>query len=182
MLIRDAVESDVPQLTAINRWAVENTLASFARDADDEEQRRAWMLNRQRKGLPVLVAESESGEFLGYASYAQFREASGYRHTMEHSIYVNPQIHAKGVGSALLSALVERGRRAKNVKVLIGFIEATNVASLTLHEKIGFEEAGRLNKVGYKFGKPLDVVLMQLDLDDDHELQPVSAAQRESQR
>lgn len=182
MLIRDAVESDVPQLTDINRWAVENTLASFARDPDDEEQRRQWMRNRQRKGLPVLVAEDEDGSFLGYASYTQFREATGYRHTMEHSIYVNPMIHAKGVGSALLSALVERGRQAKNVKVLIGFIEATNAASIALHKKIGFEEAGRLNGVGYKFGKSLDVVLMQIDLDDADELRPVSAAQRQSQR
>lgn len=178
MLIRDAVESDVPQLTEINRWAIQNTLASFARDADDEDQRRAWMLGRQRKGLPVLVAESDEGEFLGYASYAQFRSASGYRHTMEHSIYVNPHIHAKGVGSALLAALLERGRQAKNVKVLIGFIEATNEASLALHRKLGFEEAGRLNGVGYKFGKSLDVVLMQIDLTDEEELQPVSLTQR----
>lgn len=178
MLIRDAVESDVPQLTEINRWAIQNTLASFARDADDEDQRRAWMLGRQRKGLPVLVAEGDEGEFLGYASYAQFRPASGYRHTMEHSIYVNPHIHAKGVGSALLAALLERGRQAKNVKVLIGFIEATNEASLALHRKLGFEEAGRLNGVGYKFGKSLDVVLMQIDLTDEEELQPVSLTQR----
>lgn len=164
MLIRDAVDGDVAQLTEINKWAVENTLASFARDPDDEEQRRAWLKDRQQKGLPVLVAEGDDGEFLGYSSYAQFREASGYRHTMEHSIYVNPHIHAKGVGSALLTALVERARQAKNVKVLIGFIEATNEASLALHKKVGFWEVGTLTGVGYKFGKPLDVTIMQIDV------------------
>lgn len=167
MRIREATEADVPVLTEIYRWAVEETVATFSEDVHTQEQRREWMLARQQKGYPVLVAEGEDGTFLGFASYDQFRPASGYRFTVEHSVYVSPDSHGGGVGSSLLTELLSRARAAENVWAIVATIEGDNVASLKLHEKFGFTEQGRLPGVGYKFGRRLDLVYLQLDVAGD---------------
>lgn len=164
MIIREAVDADLPALTALHRWSVEETVATFTSRADSEEQRGAWVRARQAKGFPVLVALSDHGDLLGFASYDQFLPSDGYAHTMDHSVYIVPTAHGRGVGSALMRALIDAARADPEVWTLMGKIEGSNTVSIGLHAKLGFAEHGRLPGVGYKFGRRLDLVYMGLEV------------------
>jgi phosphinothricin acetyltransferase len=107
----------------------------------------------------VLVAE-ENGRVVGYASFGDFRPFEGYRITCEHSVYVAEDARRRGVGTALVAALIEEARR-QGKETMVGAIDAANADSIGLHEKLGFVEVGRLPGVGTKFGRRLDLVLMQ---------------------
>ena len=106
---------------------------------------------------------SEGNGAAGYGTFGEFRLHDGYRVTVEHSIYVAENTRGRGLGKALLAALIEEARRLDK-RAMIGAIDATNELSLGLHRKFGFVEAGRLPGVGVKFGRPLDLVLMQKTL------------------
>jgi L-amino acid N-acyltransferase len=160
MLIRDATGADLPAILAIHNSAVLRTTAIWNESLVDLEDRRAWLAARTAQGYPVLVASQENVGVLGYASYGDFRAWHGYRHTVEHSVYVQEGLRRRGVGSALLSALIERAR-AGGKHVMIAGIEAGNAASLQLHARFDFQETGRLAQVGTKFGRWLDLVFMQ---------------------
>ncbi len=157
--IRDATEADLPQILAITNAAILETTAVWNNTLATLEARGAWMRDRQGRGFPVLVAE-DNGQVLGFASFGDFRPFEGYLHTVEHSIYVATSAHRRGVGSALLATLVERAT-AMGKHVIVGGIEAGNVASLALHARAGFVETGRMPEVGQKFGRWLDLVFMQ---------------------
>jgi phosphinothricin acetyltransferase len=158
-IIRDAIESDLPAILAITNEAIANTTAVWNNTPATLEARTAWMRERQARGFPVLVA-TDGGKVLGFASFGDFRPFEGYLHTVEHSIYVAPEAQGRGVGKALLAALVERAR-ALGKHVIVGGIEAGNTASIALHTRAGFVETGRLPEVGQKFGRWLDLVFMQ---------------------
>ena len=160
--IRDAIESDLPAILAITNEAIANTTAVWNNTPATLEARTAWMRDRQARGFPVLVA-TDGGKVLGFASFGDFRPFEGYLHTVEHSIYVAPEAQGRGVGKALLEALVGRAR-ALGKHVIVGGIEAGNTASIALHTRAGFVETGRLPEVGRKFGRWLDLVFMQLML------------------
>ena len=157
--IRDAIESDLPAILAITNEAIANTTAVWNNTPATLEARTAWMRDRQARGFPVLVA-TDGGKVLGFASFGDFRPFEGYLHTVEHSIYVAPEAQGRGVGKALLEALVGRAR-ALGKHVIVGGIEAGNTASIALHARAGFVETGRLPEVGQKFGRWLDLVFMQ---------------------
>jgi phosphinothricin acetyltransferase len=112
----------------------------------------------------VLVAVSSAEGVLGYASFGDWRAWDGYRHTVEHSVYVRADQRGKGVGEALVRALIERARKIGK-HVMVAGIEANNVGSVRLHEKLGFEQVGHLKQVGAKFGSWLDLLFLQLVLD-----------------
>lgn len=120
---------------------------------------------RQRTGYPVLVAQSDSGEVLGYATFGEWRAFDGYRHTVEHSVYVLSNQRGGGIGRALMIQLIERAKDLGK-HVMVAGIEAGNTASIRLHEKLGFENVGLLSEVGTKFGNWLDLAFMQIKLDD----------------
>jgi L-amino acid N-acyltransferase YncA len=160
--IGDAVEADLPGILAIQNHAIAETTAVWSYDPVTLESRIAWLADRRAQGFPVLAARGD-GELLGFASYGPFRAWDAYRHTVENSVYVRSDIHRQGVGRLLLSALVERAR-AQDLHVMIAGIEAGNTASIALHARLGFYEAGRLAQVGAKFGRWMDLVLMQLAL------------------
>jgi len=160
--IRDAIESDLPAIVAITNEAIANTTAVWNSTPATLEARTAWMRDRQARGFPVLVA-TDGGKVVGFASFGDFRPFEGYLHTVEHSIYVAPEAQGRGVGKALLAALVGRAR-ALGKHVIVGGIEAGNTASIALHTRAGFVETGRLPEVGQKFGRWLDLVFMQLVL------------------
>jgi phosphinothricin acetyltransferase len=165
MEIAEAGESDLPGILVIYNDAVLNTTAVFSDTVADLADRRAWRAARAQQGCPLLVARRD-GEVCGYASFGDFRAWPGYRHTVEHSVYVARECRRRGVGAALLTALIERARLAGK-HVMIAGIEAGNGASLALHARHGFKEAGRLPQVGAKFGRWLDLVLMQLTLGEE---------------
>ena len=162
--IRDADDSDLPAITDIHNHAVVHTTAIWNEDAVDVADRAAWLADRTARGYPVIVAVDDSG-LVGYASYAQWRPHSGYKHTVEHSVYVRGDQRGRGIGKTLMAELIERARAA-GIHVMIGGIESGNVASIVLHERLGFAEVGRMPQVGAKFGRWLDLSMLQLMLDD----------------
>jgi len=162
--IRDADDSDLPAITEIHNHAVVHTTAIWNENAVDVADRAAWLADRTARGYPVIVAVDDSG-LVGYASYAQWRPHSGYKHTVEHSVYVRGDQRGRGIGKTLMAELIERARAA-GVHVMIGGIESGNVASIVLHERLGFAEVGRMPQVGAKFGRWLDLSMLQLVLDD----------------
>lgn len=162
--IRPAAPADIPAITAIYNDAVRSTTAIWNDTLVDEAERLGWLSARQEAGLPVLVA-CAGGALLGYASYGPWRPHDGYRHTVEHSVYVAPEARGRGVARALMEALIAHARAA-GLHVMIGAVASENAASLRLHAGLGFAEAGRCREVGAKFGRWLDLTFVQLILDD----------------
>lgn len=165
MQIRDAGDHDLEGITTIYNDAVEHTTAIWNEIMVDVENRRVWLADRRKAGYPVLVAISDNGEILGYASFGDWRAWDGYRHTVEHSVYVRADQRGAGIGKALMEALIARAR-AIGKHVMVAGIEAGNSGSIRLHEKLGFEQAGLLRQVGTKFGRWLDLAFLQLKLDE----------------
>ena len=163
--IRPAVEADLPAILEIYNDAVLNSTAIWIETPADLDNRRAWLAARMASGFPVLVAEGapEAGGVVGFGSFGEFRAFEGFRYTVEHSIYVTEEAKGRGIGRMLLRALIEEARKSGK-RVMVGAIDATNYASLALHEHMGFEETGRMPGVGEKFGRRLDMVLVQLML------------------
>lgn len=174
MVIRDARQEDAEGITAIYNDAVAHTTAIWNDAMVDVADRRAWCADRQRAGYPILVCVDEAGNVLGYASFGDWRPHDGYRHTVEHSVYVRDDRRGQGIGKALMLALIERAR-AMGKHVMIAGIDARNEGSIRLHEKLGFEHAGLLKQVGMKFGSWLDLAFLQLTLDARASPTPISA-------
>ncbi|MDR3097713.1 MAG: GNAT family N-acetyltransferase [Paraburkholderia sp.] len=164
MEIRDAGPEDIDGITAIYNDAVQNTTAIWNDMTVDAANRAAWLADRRKAGYPVLVAVDEHEAVLGYASFGDWRAFEGYRHTVEHSVYVRGDQRGRGIGMALMQALIGRARSIGK-HVMVAGIEANNAGSIGLHEKLGFEHAGHMKEVGMKFGAWLDLAFMQLKLD-----------------
>ncbi len=158
-IIRPAAEADLPAILAIYNDAVAKTTAIWNDQPVDLANRRAWFYARATQNYPVLVAEDEA-IIVGYGSFGDFRPFEGYRFTVEHSVYVAEGVRRRGIASALIAALEERARDMGK-HVMVGGIASDNEASLRLHERPGFVETGRMSEVGFKFGRWLDLVLMQ---------------------
>lgn len=163
--LRDAVAADMAAVQAIYSHYVLRSAASF----EEVPPNAAEMTNRFHKtlerGLPYLVAEAE-GEVLGYTYAGPFRTRSAYRYTIEDSIYVATGTMRRGVGTALLGALIQRCT-ALGYRQMIGVIgDSANLASISLHRKLGFRQEGVLRGVGLKFGRWIDAVIMHRPLGD----------------
>jgi L-amino acid N-acyltransferase len=158
-LIRPATEADLPAILAIYNDAVINTTAIWNWSPVDLANREAWFAARSAQSYPVLVVE-EGGAVLAYASFGDWRPFDGYCRTVEHSIYVATGARGRGLGSALLQALILEAR-GLGKHVMVGGIDAANEASLALHRRAGFVETARMPEVGLKFGRWLDLVFMQ---------------------
>ena len=161
--IEAAAPADIPAIGAILNDAILNSVAAWREAPLTQDEMTAWFEGRTRD-FAVLVARGSDGSVLGYASYGGFRAYSGYRHTVEHSVYVRADRRGKGVGEALMRALIERAR-GSGKHVMVAGIEARNTGSVRLHEKLGFEHVGHLKQVGTKFGAWLDLLFLQLVLD-----------------
>jgi len=162
--IRDATPEDMEAVCEIYNDAVENTTAIWNEVRVDVANRVDWLAARRKAGFPVLVALNQAGVVVGYASFGDWRAFDGYRHTVEHSVYIRNDQRGQGIAGVLMKALIERaGELGKHI--MVGAIEAGNTSSIRLHEKLGFEQVGLMKEVGMKFGKWLDLVFMQLKLD-----------------
>ncbi len=161
MDIRPAAESDLPAVTAIYNDAVARTTGTFDTTARTLAEQNVWFA-AHGASRPVLVAV-EAGKVLGWASLSEYSGRCAYSRTAEVSVYVDEGARGKGCGGRLLDAVLEAGRAA-GVKEVIARIAEGNEVSLALHRKRGFDEVGRLRKVGEKFGRLLDVHFLQKSL------------------
>ena len=161
--IRDAAPADIPAIHAIYAHHVLHGLASFEETPPPVEEIGARFEAVVSAGKPYIVAEID-GRVAGYGYASAYRTRSAYRYTLENSIYVADGMRGKGVGSALLTALVERCRRGPWRQMLAIIGDSGNAASIGVHRKAGFRQVGVLERVGYKHGRWVDSVLMQLEL------------------
>ena len=159
MDIRDALESDAEAVHAIYAHHVLHGTASYDIDPPSLEDIRGKMRWIIGEGWPFLVAEA-NGEVVGYAYSTQFRDRAAYRFTCENSIYVDPQHTGRGIGKALLQALIERSGE-DGFRTRIAVIGGAEPAAIAVHAACGFEEVGRLKGVGWKKERWLDNVYMQ---------------------
>lgn len=161
--VRDADTGDLAAVQAIYAHHVRHGLASFEEIPPDlsEMERRFRVLADQ--GLPYLVAELE-GKVRGYAYAGRYRTRPAYRYSLEDTVYVEPGYEGRGLGSALLCALIARceGLGYRRMVAVIG--DSANHASIHLHERLGFRPCGVIPSVGFKFGRWVDSVLMERPL------------------
>lgn len=162
MLIRDATTGDLPGILEIHNEAIANTTAIWDETLADLDERRRWLDDRRANGFPVLVADVD-GAVAGYASYGVWRAKSGYRYTVENSVYVHVDHHRRGIATALMTALIERAR-AGGIHVIVASVESSNTTSIALHERFGFRIVAQMPEVGRKFGRWLDMMYLQLTL------------------
>ncbi len=162
-VIRDAVPADLPAIREIYNDAVLNTLAIWNEQTVDLENRQQWFNARQAQGYPILVIVDTANAVLGYASFGDWRPFEGFRHTVEHSVYVHPEQRGKRLGPQLLTELIKRAQ-AGDKHVMVAAIESSNGASIHVHKQLGFVTSGRMPQVGIKFGRWLDLTFMQLML------------------
>jgi L-amino acid N-acyltransferase YncA len=161
--VRAASATDISAITAIYRPHVLHGLASFEIDPPEADEMTRRFSAVLELGLPYLVAET-SGVVAGYAYAAVYRARPAYRYTVENSVYVHPDFAGKGVGSALLSRLIQGCEHAGRRQMIAVIGDSQNVPSIKLHEKFGFRHVGLLPAVGFKFGRWVDSVLMQRGL------------------
>lgn len=158
--IRDAVADDISAITSIYAVHVREGFGSFELDPPSEHDMAERLVTIQAGGLPYLVAELE-GRVAGYACASLFRPRPAYCHTVENSVYMAPWAQRRGVGRALLEALISRceGLGRRQMIAVIG--DRNNEASIALHKAVGFEPSGLLQHVGFKQGRWVDIVIMQ---------------------
>jgi L-amino acid N-acyltransferase len=157
--IRPAVLADFEAITEIYNEVLLNSTAIYRDVPVNVQDRVEWWESQQKKRYPVLVAEEE-GPVLGFASFGDFRPWPGYRFSVEGTIHLSPQARRKGVGTALLKELIAAAKAAGK-HMLIAGVDSENTASLNFLERSGFKRTAHLQEVGYKFGRFLDLVLLQ---------------------
>lgn len=160
--IRPARDTDAQAVGAIYAFHVAHSTATFDTVAPDARAWREKIAGVTTRGWPFLVAES-GGTVVGFCYATQFRDRAAYSFTCEDSIYVADEARGRGVGRALLAALVAAAREC-GFRQMIAVVGGGEPASVALHAALGFTEAGRLCNVGFKFGRTLDTVYMQRDL------------------
>jgi L-amino acid N-acyltransferase YncA len=163
-IIRPAGPADIPAITAIYADAVLTSTASFEIEPPDEAEMMRRMSDLLDAGYPYLAAGGADGAPLGYAYAGPYRSRPAYRHAVEDSVYLARGAQGKGIGRALLAALIAEceARLYRQMVAVIG--GSDNAASIRLHQRAGFAPAGVLRNVGHKHGRWLDSVLMQRPL------------------
>ncbi|MBI5160964.1 MAG: N-acetyltransferase [Micrococcales bacterium] len=162
--IRSGTAADIPDMLEIYNHYVANSTVTFDEDPLTLREMRQRFAAAQKLGHPWLVAETPSHQVIGYAYVTPWRQRAAYRHTVEDSIYLRPASTGKGLGTALLGALVEASREAGIREIIAVIADRGAEGSIRIHERFGFQNIGHMGKVGYKFGRYLGTVLLQLSL------------------
>ena len=165
MRVRDSEPSDVAAVQAIYAHHVLHGLASFEEIPPGIEEMAARRQAVLAAGLPHIVAEMD-GRVVGYSYATAYRPRPAYRHTIEDSVYVADGLAGRGIGSALLMALIARCEAGAWRQMIAVIGDTANQGSIALHRRHGFREVGTLRSVGLKFGRWVDSVLMQRALGD----------------
>ena len=158
--IRPAKPDDLPTITAIYGHHVRTGLASFEEIAPDLAEMTRRYDDLVSRGFPYVAAERE-GAVLGYAYAGPYRARSGYRYTVEDTVYVAPELGGRGIGRQLLNTVVEQ-TTAMGMRQMIAVIgDSANAGSIGVHRACGFRITGTMEAVGFKFGRWVDSVVMQ---------------------
>lgn len=161
-MIREAKEEDLKRILDIYNDAILNTTAVYTYEMQTIEEKKEWFKKKKKEGYPVLVFEEEK-YIMGFVTYGSFREWPAYKYTIEHSIYVDEKCRHKGIATKLMKELIKLANK-KEYKTIVAGIDASNEESLKLHERLGFINTGTLEKVGFKFGRWLNLAFYQLNL------------------
>ena len=161
-MIRPATEADIPALLAIWNPVIRDTLVTFASVQQTPETLAELIHRRTGDGFAFLVAE-QSDQITGFATYAQFRGGDGYARTMEHTVILAPAARGLGIGRTLMAA-VEDHAAARGAHTIYAGVSAANPEGRAFHTALGYRELAVLPEAGWKFGRWIDLVLMQKKL------------------
>jgi L-amino acid N-acyltransferase YncA len=162
--IRPALRSDLPAILELYN-AIAETTWEYTEERHTLEERTQWFDERTGDDWPILVAVA-NGEVVGVATYGEFRDSRrwpGYRFTVEHTIHVASSHQRRGVGRALVERLIRCAQDA-GIRVMIAGVDSTNRNSIEFHASLGFVETARMPGVGEKWGRRLELVLMQYEI------------------
>lgn len=160
--IRHATEEDLPEILAIYNDVILHTTAVYDYEPHTLEMRQQWFKTKKDQDFPVFVAIDE-GRIVGLSSIGPFRAWAAYKYSVENSVYVASDCRGRGVGKLLIPPLIDAAKKLKLHTIIAG-IDASNEASIRLHEHFGFEEVAHFKEVGYKFNRWLDLKFLQLIL------------------
>lgn len=158
-MIRDALAQDATAIAEIWNPVIRDSAITF-NPVEKTAQEIISLIEQARADRHAFLVADEGGQVRGFARYFQFRGGQGYARCMEHTIYLHPQAHGRGMGHALMAAL-ETYARGRGMRMLIGALTASNAPSIAFHHRLGFTEVGRIPDAGWKFGIYHDLVLMQ---------------------
>jgi L-amino acid N-acyltransferase YncA len=173
-VIRDAISSDAEAIARVYGHYVRTSVATFGEEPPDADEIRRRIASVQGAGLPWRVAVASDGAIGAYAYAAPYRTRSAYRFTLENSVYVSPHHLREGLGSALMRDIIATCARLGYRQMLAVIGDTENTASIALHERLGFRPIGVHPAVGFKFGRWVDVVHMQLELGDGARTPPAA--------
>lgn len=159
---RDATPADLPRIFEIYNDEIEHGIATFEVEPKTVDGDRAWLTDRG--GLYPVIVATDATDVFGWASLSRWSPRGAYRRTAEVSEYVDAARRGEGVGKVLLGVLIERARD-RGIAVLLARVSQPNPASIAMHEGLGFSSFGTQRRCGEKFGRILDVELMDLHLD-----------------
>lgn len=162
-LIRPYKESDAPAILDIINDSILNTSHNYDYEPKTLEEVTTLFEEKIKDEYPILIGELNAA-VVGYATFGRFRAKPGYDKTIEHSIYLDKKAQSKGLGSEMMRQLIEIAT-VKGYHVMIAGMDSENTGSYQFHERLGFREVARFSEVGFKFGKWLNLVFMQLILE-----------------
>ena len=161
-MIRHAQAADLGAILDIFNDAISNTTSVYYYEPHTIRDMLSWYEDKVRDGFPVLVFE-ENNHVIGFAAFGTFRDRPAYKYTVEHSVYVHKDHRGKGVGTRLMMDLMKIANEREYATIVAG-IDSGNEVSRAMHENLGFTNCGTVKRVGYKFGKWLDVTFYQYGL------------------
>jgi L-amino acid N-acyltransferase len=157
--IAAAVRTQLPEILTIYNEVIRNTTAVYSDEEVTLSNREAWFDSKAAGGFPVLVAHDDSG-VLGFGTFGEFRGWPCYRYSVEHSVHVRADCRSRGIGRALILALLDAAAGMQK-HVMVGGIDADNAVSIGLHRSLGFRVVAHMHEVGFKFGRWLDLKFLQ---------------------
>lgn len=162
--IRAATPADLPDVREIYNYYVTNSTVTFDEDVTTLKEWKSKFAYLAKLGMPFLVAASPGGQLLGYALVTPWKQKKAYRFTVENSIYLGQAAAGKGLGTALMHALIDASKLAGLKEMIAVIADQGAEASIAMHRRFGFAEIGRMGRVGFKFDRWLGTVLMQKSL------------------
>jgi phosphinothricin acetyltransferase len=174
LTLRSSTDADVPAITAIYGHHVTHGTGTFETTPPSESDMAARRADVLAKGLPYLVAELD-GRVLGFAYCQWFKPRPAYRFSAEDSIYLDPDAAGQRIGNKLLSELVKQAEAAGVRKLIAVIGDSGNVRSIGVHRAVGFRHVGTIESCGWKFGRWLDIVLMEKSVGEGNRTAPEAA-------